>query len=144
MKRIFLLLIIVCQLKFSQAQTNLVFEPARPQPGSSITIMYQPRSTELMGIADFEAIAYLMEGKLPLAKLVPLRKEGDIYTGMFSTNDTTKAVFVTFTNDKIRENNKDQGYYTLLYDKDGKELTGSNLALSQGFGSYGGIWGLKI
>jgi thiol-disulfide isomerase/thioredoxin len=102
-----------------------------------------PRNTVLQGVKDFEAIAYLLEGGLPLARAITLKQEGGVYRGMVKTNDTTRAVFFSFTKDDKQDNNNDEGYYTVLYDKKGEEIAGSNLALGTAFASYGGIWGLK-
>jgi thiol-disulfide isomerase/thioredoxin len=115
----------------------------KPVAGSVITIEYMPRNTVLQGVKDFEAIAYLLEGGLPLARAITLKQEGGVYRGMVKTNDTTRAVFFSFTKDDKQDNNNDEGYYTVLYDKKGEEIVGSNLALGTAFASYGGIWGLK-
>lgn len=125
------------------AQQNLVIEPAKPRAGSTITIKYNPKNTSLSEVKGFEGYAYLLEGKLPVAQAIPLRKEGSLYVGTVKTNDTTKAVFFSFSKDDIRENNNDEGYYTALYDKMGAEVPGARIALASGINNFSGIWGLK-
>ena len=125
------------------AQKNLVIEPAKPQPGSTITIRYNPKNTTLNGVKDFEGYAYLLEGKLPLARSLQLRKEGGVYVGTVKTNDSTKAVFFSFSNDEVTDNNNDEGYYAPMYDKKGKEVLGAHLAVASGVNNFSGIWGLK-
>jgi peroxiredoxin len=143
MKQLTTLLLAITLTITATAQKNFEVMTPKPGPGSVITIEYMPRNTVLQGVKDFEATAYLLEGKLPLAKTVVLKQDGGIYRGTVKTNDTTRAVFFTFAKDDKRDNNNDEGYYTVLYDKSGKEVPGSSLALASVYGSYGGIWGLK-
>src|SRR5829696_2924669 len=143
MKKLAMLLLVVSFALITTAQKNFEVMTKNPTPGSVITIEYMPRNTVLQGVKDIEATAYLLEGKLPLAKTVTLKQEGGIYRGTVKTNDTTRAVFFAFSKDEKRDNNNDDGYYTVLYDKSGKEIAGSNMALATVFGNFGGIWGLK-
>src|SRR5689334_5739225 len=122
MKKSFFVILLLAIGMLSRAQQNLQIEPAKPQPGSSITIKYNPKNTPFLNVNDFEAYAYLLEGKIPLVQQVPLKKEGDMYVGKIKTNDSTKALFITFSKDQLRDNNGDEGYYTLLYDKNGVEV----------------------
>ncbi|RYZ28901.1 MAG: TlpA family protein disulfide reductase, partial [Chitinophagaceae bacterium] len=143
MKKLTTLLLAITFTIVATAQKNFEVMTPKPTPGSVITIEYMPRNTVLQGVKDFEATAYLLEGKLPLAKTMQLKQEGGIYRGTVKTNDSTRAVFFTFAKDDKRDNNNDEGYYTVLYDKAGKEVSGSGLALASVYGNYGGIWGLK-
>ncbi|HEX8313934.1 MAG TPA: TlpA disulfide reductase family protein [Flavisolibacter sp.] len=143
MKKLLTLLLVLTITVAANAQKNLEVITKNPAPGSTITIEYMPRNTVLQGVKDFEATAYLLEGKLPLAKTVVLKQDGGIFRGTVKTNDTTKAVFFSFAKDEIQDNNNDEGYYTALYDKKGNLLVGSQLAIASGFGNYAGIWGLK-
>ncbi|HET7896018.1 MAG TPA: hypothetical protein VFL47_00060, partial [Flavisolibacter sp.] len=115
MKKLALILVVVCYTMLATAQQNFEVITKKPTPGSIVTIEYMPRNTVLQGVKDIEAVAYLLEGKLPLAKSVSLKQEGGIFRGQVKTNDTTKAVFFTFFKDEKRDNNNDEGYYTLLY-----------------------------
>lgn len=142
MKKLGLFLFAACLAVLADAQ-NFEVMTKKPTPGSVITIEYMPRNTALQGVKDFEAVVYLMEGKLPLARKLPLVQEGGIFRGQVKTNDSTKAVFFSFSKDELRDNNNDEGYYTVLYDKKGAVVPGANLALANAFGNYGGIWDLK-
>jgi hypothetical protein len=143
MKKSAFLLFTLCFSVLINAQQSFEIMNKKPVPGSVITIEYMPRSTVLQGVKDFEATAYLLEGKLPLAKAISLKQEGGVYRGTVKTNDTTRAVFFSFGKDDKKDNNNDEGYYTPLYDKKGEEIAGSNLALANAFANYGGIWGPK-
>ena len=139
----FLLLLMLSFATLVKAQQNFRIVTKNPVAGSTITFEYMPRSTVLQGIKNFEATAYLLEGKLPLAKEVTLKQEGGIYTGTVKTNDTTQAVFFSFSKDDVQDNNNDLGYYTLLYNKQGAVVPGSQTAAAAGFSNYSGIWQLK-
>jgi thiol-disulfide isomerase/thioredoxin len=144
--RTLILLVLLAPFMFAgnvAAQQPLTFQPAKPLAGQKIAIHYNPSSTPLLNIAGFTAYAYLLEGKLPIVQEVPLTKNGNEYTGQVITNDTTRAVFVTFSKDDKRDNNNDEGYYTMLYTAGGEPVPGARLAIGQGFTSFGSIWGLK-
>lgn len=143
MKKLTSLLLLLTFTILGTAQKNLEVMTPKPTPGSVITIEYMPRNTVLQGVKDFEATAYLLEGALPVAQGITLKQEGGIFRGAVKTNDATKAVFFAFAKDDKRDNNNDEGYYTVLYDKKGSPVTGSGMALGTVFFSYGGIWGLK-
>lgn len=106
MKQCLLFLLVLSHAFVINAQQNLAIEPAKPQPGSAITIRYNPKNTPLFGVKDFEGYAYLLEGKLPLVQTISLHKEGEVYVGTIKTNDTTRAVFFSFSHDEIKENNR--------------------------------------
>ncbi|MGB8193876.1 MAG: hypothetical protein WCF67_18230 [Chitinophagaceae bacterium] len=128
----------------AQAQRNLTLEPQQPKPGETITIRYNTSATALFGIDDFDAFAYLLSDKgLPVVQQVQLRKDGNTYTGSIQTNDSTRAVFVKFAKESKIDNNSDEGYYTLMYDNEGKPLQGASLAAGNGFLNQSYYVGLK-
>jgi peroxiredoxin len=143
MKKLGFFLLLLCFTVMANAQQNFEVVTKKPTPGSVISIEYMPRNTVLQGKKDFEATAYLLGGKEPIAKAVNLQQEGGVFRGTVKTDPTTTAVFFTFSKEELRDNNNDQGYYTALYDKSGKEVPGANIALASGFTRYGGFWGLK-
>ncbi len=69
MKKSLLFILLLGHAIITRAQQNLVIEPSKPQPGSTITIRYNPKNTSLSGVKDFEGYAYLLEGKLPLVQV---------------------------------------------------------------------------
>lgn len=142
-KSLFFLFVVCCSLFAKAQQKNFEVKTQKPAAGSVVTFELLTRNTALQGKQDIEGTAYLIEGRLPVAVPIKLKKEGGILSGSVKTNDTTKAVFFSFVKDEIFENNNDEGFYTLLYDKNGKEVMGGNLAAATVFNSYGGIWRLK-
>jgi thiol-disulfide isomerase/thioredoxin len=143
MKKTFLCIAFLLAIVAAEAQQNLVIEPAKAQPGSTVTIRYNPKNTELSGVKDFQATAYLLEGTLPVALEIPLKEDKGVYVGSFKTNDTTRAFFVSFSKNEITDNNADKGYYAALYDKSGNPVMGANSALAMGFSSYYSLWSMK-
>lgn len=145
MKKLFSILLVFCFTTLVKAQQNFEIKPQKPIPGSVITFEWLTHNTLLQGKQDIEATAYLLniDNGLPHAVSIALKKEGGVATGSVKTDNNTKAVFFSFSKDDIVENNNDAGYYTILYDKSGKEIMGGNLALAGAFNNYGGIWRLK-
>ena len=145
MRTLFLsaLLVLFVFMNNAMAQQSFTLQPAKPTAGQKITIRYNSASTPLLDETNIEAYAYLLEGKTPLVQEIALTKSGNEYTGQVTTNDSTRAVFVTFSKDDKRDNNNDEGYYTMIYTTGGEPVPGARLAIGQGFTSYGSIWGLK-
>jgi thiol-disulfide isomerase/thioredoxin len=142
MKQYSLLLWVLCVCLTAQAQQRLQLTPAQPQPGATITITYNPKGTPLANAEEIEAIAYLMEGKFPIAREIALRAGNGVYTGTVATNDSTRALFFTFLQGHQYDNNNDSGYYTLLYNQSGAPVPGAYLAAANAFTGIGGIWNL--
>lgn len=139
------LLLVLFTASGLQAQKNLVFQPEQPKPGESIRIRYNPSATELFGMNDLTALAYLVANKgVPVVQEVQLTKDGNTYVGDITTNDSTKAVFVKFMSGEKFDNNLDEGYYTLLYGSDGKPLPGAYFAAANGFYMYSYDIGVKF
>jgi thiol-disulfide isomerase/thioredoxin len=144
MKNISFLLLVTCFLtSVALAQSPLSFQPAKPKPGEKITITYDPAGTPLAGKADPQAIAYLMDGTIPVAKEIKLTKSGQVYTGEITTADTAQGVFFTFARDAVKDNNDKNGYYTFLYSADGNPVPGARRSVGQTAMYYGELWGLE-
>jgi thiol-disulfide isomerase/thioredoxin len=124
------------------AQVN-IFLKDKPVPGERISIRYNPQTSKLFGVDDIQATAFLLEGKLPLAREIILKKDGNVYTGEFLTNDSTQAVIVRFAKDELIDDNNEKGFATLLYNKQGQPVKGAQLALSNGFNRYSWLTGVK-
>lgn len=128
-------------LTHASAQHSLTFQPQKPHPGQSITIVYDPGGTPLLGKEDIEATAYLLVNKnMPIAREITLKKTEGRYKGTILTSDTTKAVFVSFRAQDTKDNNSDKGYYTFLYDNNGTPVQGAKLATGYVFSGTGGLW----
>ncbi len=93
------------------------FTPEKPQPGQKITIHYNSTGSDLAGLTDIEATAYLFEGGQPIAAELPLQFDGKDFIGQFSTKATTKAVLFSLkaTEGDKEDNNDSKGYKLLCY-----------------------------
>ena len=107
MKKIVSLLPVFFLAVAVQAQQHLTITPQQPRPGSEVQIAYNPAGTVLQGEKEITAYAYLLEGKLPVVVEVPLKEMNGNYTGKFTTNDTTRALFVSFQSGEKKDNNDD-------------------------------------
>lgn len=129
------LLLAVTSVSFSQQYDNLSFSPAQPKPGEKIHFEYSNKGTVLGNEDNFEAIAYISDGQVR-AQEVKLTDEGNKWSGDISTNDTTKAVFIVFKKDDLIDNNKDGGYFLMLY-TNGEPVKGAYAATADFDNSYG-------
>lgn len=128
-----------------QAQKNVRFQPEQPKPGEPVRIRYNPSATELFGMENISAFAYLIATKgQPAVQEVLLTKDGNTYVGDVTTNDSTKAVFVKFVSGEKTDNNLEEGYYTLMYGPDGKPVQGAWLAAATGYYNYPYYIGVKF
>ncbi len=125
------------------AQKALVINPAKPRPGQPFTITYDPASTPLAGARNISAIAYLMEGGLPVAIDLPLQRQGSTLTGTVQTRDTSLSVFFVFEADEKKDNNGKKGYYVYLHDPSGNPVPGAGMSAGQALMNFGGIWELE-
>lgn len=137
--RLSLLIALIPATLFSIGQqfSNLSFSPAQPKPGDKIHFEYSTTGTVLGGEASFDAIAYISDGEVR-AQEVKLKGSGTNWSGDIITNDSTKAVFLVFKKDETIDNNKDQGYYLLMY-SNGEPVKGAYIAIAEfnsGFGSF--------
>jgi thiol-disulfide isomerase/thioredoxin len=124
------------------AQQALQIDPAAPRPGQSFAITYDPSSTALNGEPGISAVAYLMEGGLPIAMDLPLQRQGNHYIGKVQTRDTSLSVFFVFSAGDKKDNNGTKGYYVLMHDASGNAAPGAGMAAGQAFLNFGGLWGL--
>lgn len=143
MKKLTTLSLALCATLWAFSQEAFEVMTKKPTPGSVVAVEYLPRNTELQSPKGVEATAYLFEGGMPRAVQVPLKQEGGLLRGSVKTADSTRAVFFSFANADKTDNNKDEGYYTALYDKKGSEVLGAKAAMAAAFGNWGGYWNLK-
>lgn len=129
------LLVSASVFTYGQEFKNLVFSSAKPKPGETIKFEYSASGTTLGAEKDFEAIAYVYDGELRAQEIL-LVSSGDKWNGKISTNDSTKIVFVVFKKDKLIDNNKEQGYSIMLYDK-GEPVKGAYAAKADVRSSWG-------
>ncbi|MCD2424961.1 TlpA family protein disulfide reductase [Niabella pedocola] len=99
---------------FTWAQySNLRFTPAQPKPGDVIRFEYDPTGTPLEKTGTITPAIFLYDGTIRAAEVTASKTNGK-WTGSIPTNDTAKALLITFKQDNQMDNNKEQGYSLLL------------------------------
>ncbi len=99
---------------FTWAQySNLRFTPAQPKPGDVIRFEYDPTGTPLEKAETITPAIFLYDGTIRAAEVTASKTNGK-WTGSIPTNDTAKALLITFKQDNQMDNNKEQGYSLLL------------------------------
>lgn len=128
---------------------NLTVTPEKPLPGETLTLRYNPAGTPLENVESFDAVAYLFDfdrNELAIATEIPLKKEGDFYTGTLPTTKTATAVLFGFENNDVykEDNNGESGYKTLFYQADrSTPVKGAYATKGMIYGSYGYLAGVK-
>jgi peroxiredoxin len=119
-----------------QAQ-NFTIKPEKPKPGDKITITLEPSGTAVEKSQQLEAFVYLYNTELKETKSTEMKKEGNVWTGSFTSTKDALGALVAFRDDEIEETNKKKGYVIHFYDKKGNILPGSLAGL--GYANYS--WG---
>jgi thiol-disulfide isomerase/thioredoxin len=107
-----------------QVYPNLTFEPARPKPGEKIRITYNPASTPLADAKELRGLVTAMKSDGSLLPL-PMKREGDAWTGELATTDSTDLLLFTFGDSAKHDNNQGKGYILYTYNPQGKPVAGA-------------------
>ena len=135
--------LIACNTKTEKGETwskdgNLYLATATPQRGHDLRLRYMPKDTAAAENGP-EAVYYIIVDDRTYASDLNLSKDDSIYTETVKIPDSATAIAFSFKNGEKLDNNDKQGYVFDLYDKDGKEITGSTLSalnFKSGIGSY--------
>ncbi len=111
---IILVALISCSKK-KLTETNFTYTPQKPKQGSELTIKYNPQSPDLKNVQNIEMVAYLYSKDLDDTKSVVMQKKEKSWVGNIQTTDSTYGVVIKFVNDKIVDNNNNNGYVIKLY-----------------------------
>lgn len=138
MQRKFALLFIclIASLATVMAGGPVHFTPEHPNPGEKVQVTFDHNQSTLKEATSFDAIAYLMTDKAPVAVEIKMTKEGDVYVGTFMTTAETKAAFVLFENAEMdmKDNNDDQGYNVKMYAEDRESpIAGARFAIGKAY-----------
>ena len=134
-------LVICLLISLPSMGQNLTFSPKHPNPGQEVTLTYSPEGTDLQGMNDIEAVAYFLEGEMPIAKEVVLSQQGDKLVGTIQSDPSSLAMFVSFKHEASEksDNNKGKGYKLKFY-QEGAEMpvAGAMTSLAQAYASFQG------
>ncbi len=118
------LLLISCSTE-KPLEGKFDYSPAEPQPGDEIFFSYNPDSTLLAGKDNIHAIVYLYGDDINDTRDVFLKKQGNILTGSFLTDERTMGVVIKFKADDEVDHNGNEGYVIFMQDGTGKRLPGA-------------------
>lgn len=119
------------------------FKPEKPTAGQEITVSYLADSTDLSKNKEIDMLAYLYSEDLDNTIETKMTKQGNIWTGKFKTDTTTKGVIIKFVDDSTEEtadNNNKKGYLINLYSKDGNILPGSQAGYATALVTWGNYY----
>lgn len=109
----------------SASDNNFSFKPDKPVAGKQITVQYNAKGTPLESASSVKIIVHEYSNILDRTEEYELKKDGDFWSGNFSTSDTAKGIFVRFKGGEVFDDNNKKLYLINLYDKEGKLLAGS-------------------
>ena len=114
----FLFIVIVFCAIDSFGQNNFKFSPEKPKAGEIINITYTPSGDIANATTPIEAIVYALGSKGQKINDMSLKKSGNEYTTVISTDTSDNFVFFSFSSDKKFDNNYNNGYWIQLYNGD--------------------------
>lgn len=132
-----LLTVLVCFTSIIFAgDKNFSFSPQKPVPGAKITITYNPQNTILEKSTWVKAYVSEYSKNIDLTEEYDLIKKGNIWTGSFTTTDTTTGVVIRFKGEEGFDNNNKKLYMISLFDSKGNTLKYSSAGLAMGYASW--------
>ncbi|HYC29861.1 MAG TPA: hypothetical protein VEB42_13605, partial [Chitinophagaceae bacterium] len=119
MKKIIIASILLCLhgLLVAQSQGNMTAVPERPSPGDEIKITYNPSRIPLKNSSVVSAIVYAYVNYRWQVLDLPLQKSGKSWQGKLKSSPEWGFFAVKFMAGDSIDNNNDQGYGVMFYDK---------------------------
>ncbi len=117
-------------------QTNFTFSPVKPHAGDAITITYTPSGDIANATSPVEGIVYTLGSKGQNTNDIKLKRTGNEYTGIITTDTSDNFAFFSFSSDKKFDNNFNNGYWIQFYDGD-KIKKGANNSTALFYEYYG-------
>lgn len=132
-----LLTVLVCLTSIIFAgDKNFSFSPQKPVPGAKITITYNPQNTILEKSTWVKAYVSEYSKNIDLTEEYDLVKKGNLWTGSFTTADTTAGVVIRFKGEEGFDDNNKKLYMISLFDAKGNTLKNSFAGLAMGYASW--------
>ena len=99
------LVILVLFVMCGKVTEKFTFQPEYPQPGKEISITYNPSGTSLDDADEVTLLAYCFPAGMPVVKEVIMEKSAGVCRGVFTTADTTLAVYIIFRSGEQQDDN---------------------------------------
>ena len=136
---IILMLFAMC----GKEEEKFTFQPNYPQPGQEITITYNPLGTSLEGVDNITLLAYCFPEGISVVHEVIMKSANGIWTGSFSSADTTLAVYIIFKSGDRQDDNNKEGYLISQYNANKKPIK-SGMARQADVAFSGGTYPLRL
>lgn len=128
------LFLLCCNVfSFAQGPANFTFLPEQPENGKTVEIHYSTKGTPLAGKKKIAAVIYEFNNYKWEAVDLAFTGANDSWKATLNVPENCGIIAFKFKADTLVDNNKDQGYFMILRDKDRKGLNAP--------GGYAG-WGL--
>jgi len=120
----------------SKEAKKFSFSPENPQPGESVTVVYNPSGTELEDESGIELLAYFYSQprqiflEWPEVKVFPMKKKGSLWQAKMDNEKNTRLVILVFQSGKKVDSNVRRGYMVNFFDKEGNQVPGSLASLA--------------
>ncbi|HSD63907.1 MAG TPA: TlpA disulfide reductase family protein, partial [Ignavibacteriaceae bacterium] len=126
--------------KENKTKGKFSFEPEKPKPGDSITVLYNPDSTGLKNASAVDIMVYSYSTDLDQTQQIVMQKTADGWSAKFLAPNSAKGVLVKFKNNDDIDNNKKIGYFIKMYDTNGNILPGSYAGYAAAIYSWGSYY----
>lgn len=115
-----LLLLLTCFgiSSYAQEKQNFTTTPAAAKNGETIVVNYDAQNTPLKDKQKIDAVVYQYNNYKWEAIDLPFQGSGNQWKATLKVPENCGLMAFKFKSDTLTDNNKDQGYFLLLHDKD--------------------------
>lgn len=134
-----LILLLICVQSIAQKKSeNLKWQPQFPQVGDKVSFTYDASRTDPSTAKNIDAMIYMLQfEKMPVAVEVPLKQDGNKYSGEFTVDKEAQAISFSFSADGKKDANGNAGYLIPVYDASKKPVSGAYLAQAAVYNGMG-------
>ncbi len=137
LKKMHLLVVFIMQSFLFTSLGQVVFLPAKPQAGETVSFSYDPKGRNLDSASVVKSYAFFFDSSLgpqPSGVSISLKKEGNYWQGTFemSAEENALGAFILFKDisGKIIDSNGGKGFVVFLHTTNGKPLPQSRARFS--------------
>lgn len=117
--------------------------PDSPQPGSELTVNYNPAGTDLEKSESIEMVVYQYDVDLESTTGFVMNKKGNGWTAKFTPAENTKGFIAVFKSGENKDNNDSKGYVKYLSGKEGAVLPRAKAGFAVAQATWSG-WYLEL
>ncbi len=125
-----------CAQQENEILYKFSISPEKPAPGDSITVLYNPRGTELAASDNISMVSYFYSKGLPEAKETVMRRKNGSWNAFLLIPEESCGALIKFQDDDAIDNNEKKGYVIHLYDKEGEPVPGTYAGLAESYAGW--------